>query len=72
MTDLFKEVVAQVERLPAEQQDELAELLQRELEEREWDALVASPESLRFLAQLAANARREDAAGETLEADDHW
>lgn len=72
MTELFKEAVAQIERLPAEQQDELAESIQLELEEREWDALVSSPESQRFLARLAAEARREDAAGETLEADDHW
>ena len=72
MTDLLKQVVAQVEQLPADQQDELAELLQMELEQREWDALIASPESRRYLAQLVAEAEAEDAAGQTLESGDCW
>jgi hypothetical protein len=63
MTELLRRVVAQVEQLPPDQQDEIAEMLQRELEERERDELVATPESQHFLEQLAAEARREDAEG---------
>ena len=72
MTETLKRVVALIEQLPAEQQDALAEVHERELEEREWDALVATPQSQRLLARLAAEARQEDAAGETLPATDRW
>lgn len=72
MTELLKQVVAQVEQLPSEQQDEIAELMRREREEREWDAIVSTPASQRFLEHLAAEARREEAAGETMESGDRW
>jgi hypothetical protein len=62
MTETLRRVVAQIEQLPPEQQDALAEIMFRELEEQEWDALVAKPGSQRFLARLATEARREDAA----------
>jgi hypothetical protein len=41
--------VALSEQLPPEQQDAIAEMLQRELEERDWEAIVAKPASGRFL-----------------------
>lgn len=72
MTETLKRLVAQVELLPAEQQDAIAEVIERELEEREWDVIVATPASQRFLQELAAEGRREDAAGETLEITDRW
>ena len=72
MTEQLRRVVAEVEQLPAEEQDRIAELMQRELEEREWDGLVSKPGSRRFLEHLAAEARREDAAGETRESGDTW
>lgn len=72
MTETLQRVMAQVEQLPPEQQDAIAEVIARELEEREWDALVAKPASQRFLARLAAEARREDAAGQTRPSTDRW
>ena len=75
MTELLRAVVARIELLPADQQDAIAEVIQRELEEleeREWDALVASPASQRVLEQLATEARREDAAGRARESGDTW
>jgi DnaJ-domain-containing protein 1 len=72
MTELLRQVVDQIERLPPEEQDAIARLMQRELEEREWDAIAAKPSSQRFLQSLAADARREDAAGETRESNDSW
>ena len=72
MTETLRRVVALIEQLPAEQQDAIAAAMERELEEREWDALVASPDSQRFLARLAAEARQEDATGQTQPATDSW
>lgn len=72
MTESLRDVVAQIELLPPEQQDAIAEAIRRELEEREWDALLAKPGSRRALARLTAEARHEDAAGETLESEERW
>jgi len=72
MTELLQRVVSEVELLDPEQQDAIAELIQQELEEREWDALVSSPASQAVLARMAADALRDDAAGETRESGDSW
>jgi regulator of protease activity HflC (stomatin/prohibitin superfamily) len=72
MTELLKRVVSQIELLPAAEQDAIAELMERELEEREWDALLARPEAQRYLAHLVAQADKEDEAGETRELGDDW
>ncbi len=73
MTELLlRQVVAHIEQLPPEQQDTLAEVLWSEVEDREWDALVAKPASQRFLELLASEAREEDATGRTRDAGDHW
>ena len=72
MTELLRRVVAQIELLPPEQQDAIAEALQRELEEREWDDLLATPASQRFLDELVAEALQEDAAGKTRESGESW
>ena len=72
MTELLRRVVGELERLSPEQQDASAEVIQREREEREWDAIVAKPGSQRFLEYLATEARREDAAGEARESGDRW
>lgn len=72
MTDLLRQVVAQIELLPPEEQDAITEGMQCALEEREWDALLAKPGSQRFLDELRAEARREDAAGKTRESVETW
>jgi DnaJ-domain-containing protein 1 len=72
VTELLRRVVEQIEQLPDEQQDAIAEAILRELEEREWDELVAKPSSQRFLEHLVAEAQREDAAGLTQESTDRW
>ena len=72
MTGRLRRMVAKVEQLSPEQQDAIAEVIQREIEEQEWATIVAKPGSQRFLAELAAEARREDAAGETRESGDRW
>ena len=72
MAETLRRVVAQIEQLPPEQLDAIAEVMERELEEWEWDVLVAVPDSQRFLARLATEARREDAVGQTRPSTDHW
>lgn len=72
MTETLRRVVAQIEQLSPEQQDAIAEAMERELEEREWEALVAKPGSQRFLDRLAAEARHADATGQTRESTDRW
>ena len=72
MPELLKQVMARVELLPEQQQDTIAEAIERELEELEWDAIVGSPASQRFLDELAAEARREHAAGLTQESTGRW
>lgn len=64
MVEELRQAIEQVERLPEDAQRRIAALIQEELEEREWDRLVRTPESQRFLAQLAAEAREHEAAGE--------
>jgi hypothetical protein len=57
MSKLMEQVIAEVVKLPEKQQDELVELFiefihSDEAEEAEWDALVQSPESQRFLEKM--------------------
>lgn len=59
----------------AEQQSEavqhhIAELIALALEEAEWDAIVSTPESQDFLAQLAEEAHADTAAGSTRDLDE--
>jgi len=70
MTERLRQVVAQVEQLSPEVQDALAEILEQEIEEQEWDAIVRTPGSQRYLEHLAQEARREDAANETRDLDE--
>ena len=72
MTEHLRHVVAEIELLLPEQQEAIAEAMRRELEEREWEVLVAKPGSQRFLEELAAEARAEDAAGKARESGEHW
>lgn len=72
MTELLRRVVEEVEQLSPERQDAIAEAMRREIEEQEWDALLATPESQRLLQQLATEALAEDAAGKTRESGESW
>ena len=72
MTETLRQAVAQVEQLTPEQQDAIAKLMLRELEEREWETLVGSEASLRFLQRIVADPQAEDTAGKTRESSDRW
>jgi len=70
MVKELEQVVAQIEREPEAVQRQIAELITMELEERAWQGLVATPDSQRFLTQLAREARSQIAAGTTRELDE--
>ncbi len=64
MTELLKDVLAKLAKLPAERQNEIAALLLAELEADErWDELFAKSQDK--LEALADEALDEDARGET-------
>jgi len=59
-------VVAEIESLPDEEQDRIANLLQAELD-REWDELLESPRSVRMLDEMAERVRRDRQASRSRE-----
>jgi hypothetical protein len=70
MTTLLQRAVAEVEKLPAEDQDAIAARLLAEVDdERQWDTRFASTTDDQW-DRLAAEVRREVAAGGTLPLDD--
>jgi hypothetical protein len=70
MTEQLRQVVEQLEQLPADAQDRLAAIIQaqlEDLEEQEWEAIVSKPQVRQAVRRLAAEARRQEEAGETEE-----
>ncbi len=63
----LRQAIEQVEHQPEDVQRRIAQLITEQLEEQEWDELVASPASQRFLAQLSASIDAQVAAGEVEE-----
>ena len=68
MTELLQQAIAELKKLPREQQNAIASMILEEIEdERLWDeAFSRSPD---ILAKLAASAMAEYHAGETQELD---
>jgi hypothetical protein len=66
MTESLRRVVSEIEGLPDEEQDRIANLLQAELDRR-WEDLLESPASLRMLDELAERVRDDRRAGRTKE-----
>jgi ubiquinone biosynthesis protein UbiJ len=70
MIDELRRAVQEAEHQPEPLQRHIAELIALAIEEAEWDALVSTPESQDFLAELAEEARMENAAGTTRDLDE--
>ena len=68
MTELLRQAIAQIEKLPPDQQDAIATMILEELEdEHRWDeSFTRSPD---LLSKLAAEAMAEYRAGKTQELD---
>jgi len=68
MIERLRAVIEQVERLPEEQQEALAALWERQIEEQleeaKWEASFADPRSLQVLDALVQRAKKQVARGE--------
>lgn len=64
MTEALRRVVSEIESLPDEEQDRIANLLQAELD-RTWDETLESAPSVRVLDEMAERVRSERRAGRT-------
>jgi hypothetical protein len=74
MTKILEQALREAEKLPEADQQIIADFIIHfthpdEKEEAEWDALVQSPESQRFLDAMAEKVRQKKARGELLEFD---
>jgi hypothetical protein len=70
MVEELRQVFERAQQEPEEVQRHIAEIVAIELEQREWEALVQTPESRQFLAELSAEVDREIAEGSTRDLDE--
>jgi hypothetical protein len=73
MIDTLRKLVESLEGLPEEQQQEAARRIEpivEELSHTAWDELLATPESLAYLDELAHEAERERHAGLLIDLDE--
>lgn len=69
MTDLLRQAIAQIEKLPADRQDAIATQLLAELKsDREWETLFASTTDEQW-DRMVAMVRQDIARGETVPID---
>lgn len=57
----------QIKEMTDEQLKALLECIQAELDEREWDRIVANPRVMKQMVKLAREARQEYLEGKTIE-----
>jgi hypothetical protein len=70
MTDLMRQAIDKVVKLPDSEQDALAAILLAEMEsERRWDELFARPESHDLLSRLADRALESHVSGRSRKLD---
>lgn len=72
MIDTLRKLVDSLEHLPERQQEEVARRLEpiiEEVSDSAWDQLLATPESIAFLDELAAEADAERQAGDLIDLD---
>jgi hypothetical protein len=67
MTEQLRHAIERLQQLPDARQIAIAERILDEIDEQEWDDIVSKPHVLLALHQMAAEARQQDAAGETEE-----
>jgi hypothetical protein len=68
MTELLRQAIAKVQKLPENEQDNIAAIILEELEdEAKWETAFSTSQDL--LASLASEAMQEYEAGETQELD---
>ena len=67
VTERMQLAIRRLQSLPDERQNDMAKRILDEIDEMEWDAIVSKPQVQQSLRRLAAEARQQDAAGETEE-----
>jgi hypothetical protein len=67
MVDHLRIVIASLEQLPADQQEELAAHLEAWLKDQNWDEWLKSEEGNQFLDELASAYEQEKQQGTILE-----
>jgi hypothetical protein len=73
MTERLRALVAEIEKLPPEQQDQWAQVFAQELaDDQRWDTLFARPESQAFFDELIAEAEQGKRDGTLKEVSDTW
>ncbi len=73
MIDTLRRLIERLEQLPEDEQAEIARRIEpiiEDADERKWDELLATPESIAFLDELAAEAAREREAGLLIDLDE--
>lgn len=70
MVGELRRIFERAERQPESVQRQIAQLIEAELEQTEWESIVSSSESQEFLTELAAEARAEIVAGKTRDLDE--
>jgi len=67
LTERLQLAIRRLQSLPDERQNDMAERILDEIDEMEWDAIASRPRVRQALRRIAAEAREQDAAGETEE-----
>ena len=57
MVDELRQALDVLGQLPDEEQRKIAQIVLEEIEQREWDEMVSSPQSKTFLKRLIAEAK---------------
>ena len=57
MVEELRQALDALGQLPDEEQRQIAQLVLEEIEQRQWDELVSSPQSKAFLKRLIAEAK---------------
>jgi hypothetical protein len=72
MIDTLRRLIERLEQMPEDEQEEIVRRIEPIIEDVDdliWDELLATPESIAFLDELAAEAERERAAGLLIDLD---
>jgi hypothetical protein len=67
MTEQLRQAFERAQQLPDDAQNALAARILEAIDEQEWDEIIRQPRVRQTLRNLAEQARRQEAAGETEE-----
>ena len=65
MIDTLKRLIERLEQLPEDEQEEIARRIEpiiEDVDDRKWDELLTTPESIAFLDKLAVEVHKDEPA----------